>query len=54
MARKPSFDFERRERAKNKALKRTDKAKAKAEKKTTDPAADAGAQSDVQAEEAPD
>ena len=35
MARKPSFDFERRERAKAKAEKRTEKAKAKAEKKTT-------------------
>ena len=34
MARKPSFDFERRERAKQKAEKRTEKAKAKAEKKT--------------------
>ena len=34
MARKPSFDFERRERAKLKAEKRTEKAKAKAEKKT--------------------
>ncbi len=33
MARKPSFDFERRERAKEKAAKRAEKAKAKSEKK---------------------
>ena len=35
MARKPSFDFERRERAKGKALKRAEKAKTKADKKTS-------------------
>ncbi len=41
MARKPSFDFERRERAKAKAEKRTEKAKAKAEKKANPNADDA-------------
>ena len=33
MARKPSFDFERRERDKAKLAKRAEKAKAKSEKK---------------------
>ncbi len=34
MARKPSFEFERRERDKEKAAKRAEKTKAKLEKKT--------------------
>ncbi len=33
MARKPSFEFERRERDKEKAAKRAEKVKAKSEKK---------------------
>ena len=37
MARKPSFEFERRERTKEKAAKRADKAKAKNEKKVSGP-----------------
>ncbi len=36
MARKPSFEFERRERDKEKAAKRAEKAKTKAEKKAED------------------
>ena len=34
MARKPSFEFERRERTKEKAAKRAEKAKAKSGKKS--------------------
>lgn len=34
VARKPSFEFERRERTKEKAAKRADKAKVKGEKKS--------------------
>ena len=44
MARKPSFEFERRERDKEKAAKRAEKTKAKSEKKAgpSEAAGDAG------------
>ena len=40
MARKPSFDFERRERQKAKDAKRAEKTKAKSEKKAGEAAGD--------------
>lgn len=41
LARKPNFDFERREREKAKAAKMAEKAKAKSEKKTPSEPGDA-------------
>jgi hypothetical protein len=41
MARKPNYDFERREREKAKAAKKEERAKAKAERKEEGPASPA-------------
>ena len=50
MPRKPSFDFERRERDKAKVAKRAEKTKAKSEKKAGSASASEGGSTDRAAE----
>ncbi len=54
MARKPNYDFERREREKAKAAKAEERAKLKAEKKNASPEGDAAPGSAEAAPDGPD